>query len=100
MLGLVDRDRSLHVRPLGDEIGERLRVDRVAGPKVDGIGVELDHPFNDVAAGFLVVEDVAEWVLSDYCYVVGIKIVAELSGCDKDEVQQFLDLWVESLRLV
>ena len=82
MLGVVDRDRSLHVRPLGDEVGERLRLDRVAGPEVDGIGVELDRSFNDPDTGFLVVEDVTERVLSDYCYVVGIKVVAKLLGCD------------------
>ena len=82
MLGVVDQDRSLHIYPLGDEIGERLRLDHVARPEVDGIGVELNRPFNDVAAGFLVAEDVIERVLSDYCYVVGIKVVMELLGCD------------------
>ena len=59
----------------------------MAGPKIDGIGVELDRPFADAAAGFLIVENVAERVLRDYCYVVGIKVVAELSGCDKDGIQ-------------
>ena len=76
------------------------RPDRVARPKVDGIGARLDRPFNNAAAGFLVVEDVAERVLSDYCYVVGIKVVAELLGCDQDGIQQFLDLWVASIGLV
>ena len=82
MLGVVNRDRSLHIRPLDDEVGKRLRLDRVARPEVDGIGAELDRPFNDVVVGFLVAEDVAEWVLSDYRYVVGIKVVTELLGCD------------------
>ena len=59
---------SLHIRPQGDEVGERLRLDRVARPEVDGIGAELDHPFNDVATGFLVAEDVTEWVLGNHCY--------------------------------
>ena len=59
----------------------------MARPEVDGIGAELDHPFNDVAAGFLVVTDVVERVLSDYCYVVGIEVVSELLGCDEDGVQ-------------
>jgi len=72
----------------------------VAGPEVDGIGAKLDHPFNDASAGFLVVEDVTERVLSDYYYVVGIKVVVELLGCDQDGIQQFLDLWVASLRLI
>ena len=100
MLGVVDRDRGLHIRPLGDEIDERLRLDRVARPEVDGIGAELDRPFNDAAAGFLVAEDVAEWVLSNYHYVVGIEVVTELPGSDQDGVQQLLDLGVASLRLI
>ena len=87
MLGVVDRDRSLHIHPLDDKIIECLRFDRVTGPKINGIGAKLDCPFDDVATGFLVVENVAERVLRDYCYVVGIKVVAELSGCDKDGIQ-------------
>ena len=51
-------------------------------PEVDGIGAELNYPFNDAAIGFLVAEDAAKWVLSDYRYVVGIKVVTELLGCD------------------
>ena len=64
-----------------------MRFDRVAGPKIDGIGAELDCPFDDAVAGFLVVENVAERVLRDYRYVVGIEEVAELLGCDKDGIQ-------------
>ena len=71
----------------------------MARHEVDGIGAKLDRPFNDAVAGFLVAEDVTEWVLGDYCYVVGIKVVVELLGCDQDGVQQLLDLWVASLRL-
>ena len=54
----------------------------MAGPEVDGIGAELDRPFNYAAAGFLVAKDDIKLVLSDYCYVVGIKVVAKLLGCD------------------
>jgi hypothetical protein len=100
MLGVVNQDRSLHIRPLGNEVGKRLRLDCVARPEVDGIGAELDRPFNDAAAGFLVAKDVTEWVLSDYRYVVGVKVVTELPGCDQNSVQQLLDLGVASLRLV
>ena len=64
----------------------------MARPEVDGIGAELDRPFNDAAAGFLIAEDVVEWVLSNYCYVVGVEVVMELLGCDQDGVQQLLDL--------
>ena len=72
----------------------------MARPEVDGIGTKLDRPFNNVAAGFLIVEDVSERVLSDYCYLVGIKVVVELPGCDQAGIQQFLDLWIASLRLI
>ena len=54
----------------------------MARPKVDGIGAELDHPFNDAVVGFLVAENVTEQILSDYRYVVGIKVLAELLGCN------------------
>jgi len=87
VLGVVDRDRSLHIRLLGDEVSKRLRLDRVVRPKVDGIGAKLNRPFNDAVAGFLVAEDVVEWVLSDYRYVVGVKVVTELLGCDQDGIQ-------------
>jgi len=58
----------------------------VVRPKVNGIGVELDHPFNDAAAGFLVSKDIAEWVLSDYRYMVGVEVVTKLLGCDQDGI--------------
>ena len=72
----------------------------MARPKVDGIGAELDRPFDDADTDFLVAEDVVEWVLSNYRYVVGVEVVMELPGCDQDGVQQLLDLGVASLRLV
>ena len=64
-----------------------MRLDCVAGPKIDGIGVELDRPFADAAAGFLIAENVTERVLHDYRYVVGMEVVVELLGCDKDGIQ-------------
>ena len=76
----------MHIHPLSDEIGECLRFDHVAGPKINGIGAELDRPFDDVAAGFLIAENVTERVLHDYRYVVGIEVVAKLPGCDKDGI--------------
>ena len=97
---MVDWDRSLHIHPLSDEIIEHLQLDHVARPEVNGIGAELDHPFNNAAAGFLVVEDVVEWVLSDYRYVVGFEVVTELPGCEEDGIQQLLNLGAVSLRLV
>ena len=86
MLRVVDQDRCLHIHPLGDEASEHLRLDRVARCEVDCIGAKLNRPFNDAAAGFLVVEDVTAWVLSDYCYVVGIKVVVGFPRCDQDGI--------------
>ena len=83
---MVDLDKSLHIRPLDDEIGECLQFDHVAGPKIDGIGAELDRPFDDAAAGFLIADNVAERVLHDYRYVVGMEVVVELPGCNKDGI--------------
>ena len=72
----------------------------MARHEVDGIGAELDHPFNDAATSFLVAEDVAEWVLNNYRYVVGVEVATELSGCDQDGVHQLLDQGVASLRFI
>ena len=69
-------------------------------PKVDGIGAELNHPFNDVAVGFLVAEDVTEWVLINHCYRVSLEVMVEIPRYDQDSVQQLLDLRIASLRLV
>ena len=77
----------MHIHPLSDEIDERLQLDRLARPKLDGVGAELDHPFNDAAAGFLVAEDVAEWVLGNHGYGVALEVVAELSGCDQNGIK-------------
>jgi hypothetical protein len=53
-----------------------------------------------VAAGFLVAEDVTEWVLGNHCYGISLEVVAELLGCDQDGIEQFLDLRIASLRLI
>ena len=66
VLRVVDWDMSLHICPLGDEIGECLRLDRVAEPKIDCIGVELDRAFDDEAAGSLL------WRMSPSGYSVMI----------------------------
>ena len=72
----------------------------MARPEFDGVGAELDRPFNDAATSFLVVEDVTEWVLYHYYYVIGVEAVAELERHDQDGVQQLLDLGVVSPGLV
>ena len=100
MLGVINRDRGLHIRPLSDEIGERLRLDCLAWPKIDSIDAELDCPFNDAAVGFLVAENITERILSNHCYGVGLEVVVEFLRCDQDSVQQLLDLRITSLRLV
>ena len=87
MLRVVNQERSLHIHPLNNEISKRLQLDRMVKPEVDGIGAELDCPFNDASTGFLVMEDVVEWVLSNHCYVIGVKVVAKLPRHDQDGVQ-------------
>ena len=58
------------------------------------------YPHNDVAIGFLITEDVAQRILSNYCYLICLKVMVELPGRNKDSVQQLLDLRIPSLRLV
>jgi hypothetical protein len=38
VLGMIDQDRGLHIGPLSDEISERLSLDCLAWPVVDGVG--------------------------------------------------------------
>jgi hypothetical protein len=69
-------------------------------PILDGISVELDCPLDDVATGFLIVEDISERILYDHNYVEGVEVVVKLSGCYQDCVEQFLNLRVPSFGLV
>ena len=90
----------MHVGPFGDEIGEHLRLYRLADPEINGVRVELYRPFNDAAIGFLIIEDVAQRILSNHCYLICLKVMTELPRRNKDSVQQLLDLRIPSLRLV
>ena len=90
----------MHVGPFGDEVGEHLRLYRLAAPEINEVRAELYHPFNDVAIGFLITKDVAQRILSNHCYLICLKVMAELPRRNKDSVQQFLDLRIPSLRLI
>ena len=89
----------MHVGPFGDEIGEHLRLYRLAALEINGVRAKLYHPFNDVAISFFIMEDVAQWILSIHCYLICLKVMAELPRRNKDSVQQLLDLRISSLRL-
>jgi hypothetical protein len=67
---------------------------------LNGISTELDRPLDDVAIGFLIAEDISEWILCDHSYVEGVEVVAKLLGCYQDCVEQFLNLRVPSFGLV
>ena len=90
----------MHVGPFSDEINEHLRLYHLAAPEINGVHAELYRPFNDVAIGFLITEDVTQRILSNHCYLIRLKVMVELPGCNKDSVQQFLDLRIPSLRLI
>jgi hypothetical protein len=67
MLEMIDRNGGLHVSLLSDEIGKHLWLNHLAASGINGVGAKFDRPFNDAAIGFLVVEDIAKWVLSNHC---------------------------------
>ena len=69
-------------------------------PEINGVRAELYRPFNDAAIGFLIMEDVTQRILSNHCYLICLKVLVELPGRKKDNVQQLLDLRIPSLRLV
>jgi hypothetical protein len=100
VLEVVVWDWSLHVHLFNDEVDDSLGFDRMRRHVFDGIGTELDRPLDDATAGFHITEDISEWVLRDHSYVEGIEVVAKLSGCYQDRVEQFLNLRVSSFGLV
>ena len=51
-------DGLLDLRPLSDEISERLRLDGRPASEFNGVSVELDSPLEDAAIGLFVMEDV------------------------------------------
>jgi hypothetical protein len=52
----------LDLGALGDEVGQRLRLDGGARHKFDRECAKFYLPFDNSAFGVLVVQDVAEWV--------------------------------------
>ena len=90
----------MHVGPFDDEVSEHLRLYCLTAPKINGVCVELYRPFNDAAICFFIIEDIAQRILSNHCYLIRLKVMAELPGHNKDSIQQFLDLRIPSLRLV
>ena len=90
----------MHVGPFGEEVGMHLGLYCLAAPEINGVHAELYHPFNDAAIGFLIMEDVAQRILSNHCYLIRLKVMAELPGRNKDSVKQFLDLRIPNLRLI
>ena len=52
----------MHVCPFDDEVGEHFRLYRLAAPEINEVCAKLYRLFNDAAGGFIVAEDVAEWV--------------------------------------
>jgi hypothetical protein len=77
-----------------------LRLNGRPAPKLDGIGAELNHPFDNVLAGFFVMENVTEREFGNDSDLVIFEIMAELAGRNQDYVQQLLDLGIPSLGLI
>jgi len=48
----------LDLRPLSDEISERLRLDGRPASEFDGVSAELNSPLDDAAIGLFIVENV------------------------------------------
>jgi hypothetical protein len=78
----ICRDRLLNLCPLGDEIGEDLRLDSWSASEFYGVSAKLYCPFNDAAIRILVAENITEWEFGDDSDLVGFKIMAELAGCN------------------
>jgi len=44
--------------------------------------VELNRPFDDVATGFFIAEDISEVEFGDHDDLVILEVMVELVGCD------------------
>ena len=76
----------MHIGPLNDEISKHLQLDRLLASTFNGVSAKLDRPFNDSTIGYLVVEDIAKWIVSNHCYGKCLEVMTELSACDQDGV--------------
>jgi len=56
-------------------------------PELNGVGAELDRPFDDMAAGFFVAEDITEREFGNHINLVIFEVIAELAGCHQDYIQ-------------
>ena len=90
----------MHVGPFGDEVGEHLRLHHPVAPKIIGVCAELYRPFNDAAICFFIIEDIAQRILSNHCYLIRLKVMAKLPRRNQYSIRQLLELWIPSLRLI
>jgi hypothetical protein len=97
---MISQDGLLHLGPLGDEICDHLKLYSLLASELDGLCAKLYHSLGNMTIGLLVAKDVTEWELGDNSYLVCLEIMAELSGRDQECIQELLDLWIPSLRLI
>ena len=90
----------MHVGPFDDEVSEHLRLYCLTAPKINGVCVELYRPFNDAAICFFIIEDIAQRILSNHCYLIRLKVMAKLPRRNQYSIRQLLELWIPSLRLI
>ena len=64
-----------------------MRLNGGLGPKLDGVGAELDRLFDDMAASFFVAEDINKGEFGDHINLVIFEVIAELAGCHQDYIQ-------------
>jgi hypothetical protein len=70
---------SLHLRPLGHEVCEYLRLDRAARSIRDVLPHQLKGPFCDSSFSLGILDDFPEWVLGHHCDGVRVKVMTELA---------------------
>src|SRR6266508_3768953 len=77
-------------RPLGDEISECLTFDGLGADKLDVESAKLDSPFSHPTGGLAVPEDTLQGIGGNHPDCMRLKIMAQLSGRNKDCVEHLL----------
>jgi hypothetical protein len=72
--------------PLGDEVGQGMRLDGGVGDVLDIIAHELEHPFGDASRSVTAMDDLAEWERGDDGNLVVSEVMLQLLSCHEHGV--------------
>ena len=63
-----------------------MQLDSRLAPELNGVGAELNRPFDDAPTNFFIAKNVTEREFDDYGDLVILEVMVELAGCNQDRV--------------